>query len=106
MLIHPSPGGERPAAIVPKAERGQGSQPLIIYHLLTTRGRQATPPMPITPLRAKLLLSFPLYQPAKRVRGPPFSVKWLPRGCPRLSELVTKSKLGRHSAITSGGAFL
>lgn len=52
--------------------------------------------MPITPLRAKLLLSFPLYQPAKRVRGPPpFQSSGFLEAAQDLSELVTKNKLGR-----------
>lgn len=45
--------------------------------------RSGYPTMPITPLRAKLLLSCPLSQPAKRVRGPPFPVKWLPSRLPK-----------------------
>lgn len=56
-----------PAAIVPKTEAKGASQPLIIY------SRRRYPTTLITPLRAKLLLSFPTLPARREGPGPPFS---------------------------------
>lgn len=84
--------------------REPASRHLLPAYFLTRRG--GYPTMHITPLRAKLLLSFPLSQPAKRVRGPPFQSSGFPRGCPRPSELVTKSKPGALPGDNKWGGIL
>lgn len=69
-LIHSSPGCDCPVATVPKAEAKGGS---LSSFTTFSHAAAANPTMPITPLRAKLLLSSHSPSPPRGSGAPPFS---------------------------------
>lgn len=96
-------GASRPAAIVPKAE-AKGAASLSSFTTFS-HAAAATPPCP-SPRFVQSCSSLPTLPARQEGPGPPFSVKWLSRGCPSPSELVTKSKLGALPGDNKWGGIL
>lgn len=87
---------EHPAAIVPKVEaKGASLSSFLNYYLLTTCSG-GYPTTPITPLRAKLLLSFPTLPARQEGPGLPFPSQVASSRLPKTAcqSLVTRSQWG------------